>query len=89
MSNTSLINKTRVKRFVLSVANDAHKGGAIGDTYIGGDGKKWNWAGANKAREGRKYTQVSQELIDELDHAVRKMIDKRIRSTQQTGKTVK
>lgn len=89
MSNTSLINKTRVKRFVLSVANDAHKGGAIGDTYIDASGKQWNWAGANKAREGRKYTQVSQELIDELDHAVRKMIDKRIRSTQQTGKTVK
>jgi len=87
--NTSLINKTRVKRFVLSVANDAHKGGAIGDTYIGGDGKQWNWAGANKAREGRKYTQVSQELMDELDNDVRRMIDQRIRKSHQTGKTVR
>lgn len=70
-------------------ANDAHKGGAIGDTYIGGDGKQWNWAGANKARQGRKYTQVSQELMEEIDHAVRKMIDARVRKTHQSGKTVR
>ena len=87
--NNSLINKTRVKRFVLMCANDAHKGSSLGDTYIDSDGKQWNWAGANKARQGRKYTQVSQELMEEIDHAVRKMIDTRIRKTHQSGKTVR
>lgn len=87
--NTSLINKTRVKRFVLSVANDAHSSNKLGDVYVDAEGKSWNWRGANKAREGRKYTQVSQELMDELDNDVRRMIDQRIRKSHQAGKTVK
>ena len=70
-------------------ANDAHKGGAIGDTYTAKDGTRWNWSGANKARQGKKYTQVSQDLIDEIDRSVRKLVDDRVRNTPQTGKTVK
>ena len=89
MTNNTLINKTRVKRFILICSNDAHPGGGIGDTYTAKDGTTWNWSGANKARQGKKYTQVSQDLLDEIDRSVRKLVDDRVRKTPQTGKTVK
>lgn len=89
-NNTSLINKTRVKRKCLQIANDVY------DTFdttpnstIDADGKEWNWSRARKARTKGKFTQVSQSLLEELDHDVRKLIYERVIKQPQSGKTVK
>ena len=86
--NTSLINKTRTKKFILTVANEVHQT-TMDDTYVDANGRKWNMARANDAMNGRRFTQVSQELLDEIDHTVRTVINKRIADNSQAGKTVR
>lgn len=89
-TNTSLINKTRVKRKCIQIANDVYD--TINETpssVIDAEGKEWNWAGARKARVKGKFTQVSQSLLDELDRDVRKLIYERVTKQPQSGKTVK
>ena len=89
-NNTSLINKTRVKRKCLQIANDVY------DTFentpstrVGADGMQWDMSRARAARTKGKFTQVSQSLLDELDHEVRKLIYDRVTKHPQSGKTVK
>ena len=88
-NNTSLINKTRVKRLILTHANELHDVNELPDTYVGGDGTRWDWSGAKKARVKGKFTQVSQNLLEEIDREVRKLVYTRVANTKQTGKTVK
>lgn len=89
-NNTSLINKTRVKRRCLQIANDEYdmmeKTPAV---RIGSDGKQWDMTRAFAARTKGKFTQVSQSLLDELDRDVRKLIYERVTKHPQSGKTVK
>ena len=86
--NTSLINKTRTKKFILTVANETHQT-SMDDLVVDSSGRKWNMTRANSAMSGRKFTQVSQELLDEIDHTVRSVINKRVAENKQAGKTVR
>lgn len=89
MNNTSLINRTRTKRKCLDVANDTHQPAETPSVRRAADGTMWDMTRARQARNGRKYTQVSQELLDELDTEFRRMVYERVTSRVQTGKTVK
>ena len=89
MNNTSLINRTRTKRKCLDVANDTHQPTDRPAVRRAADGTTWDMTRARHARNGRKYTQVSQELLDELDTEFRRMVYERVTSRTQAGKTVK
>jgi hypothetical protein len=89
MNNQTLINKTRTKKFILMVANDAHQTNGPPDEYTDASGRAWDMSRANKLMAGKKFTQISQDLLDELDRSVRKLVDDRIREHQQAGKTVR
>ena len=89
MSPQTLINKTRTKKFILMSANEAHRSSALEDEYTDSTGRAWDMTRANQLMSGRKFTQVSQDLLDEIDHSVRKLVDERVRKHQQTGKTVR
>lgn len=90
MSN-SLINKVRVKKFILSCANNAHQSSdqVLPDVLTDNNGRQWKWSGAKQAQTVGKFTQVSPDLLDEIDNLVRKLINKRITDKPQDGKTVK
>jgi len=90
MSNTSLINKTRVKKRCIQIANDVYDNfNDLPDTRVDSSGREWNWRGVREARTRGKFTQVSQSLLEELDTQVRKLIYERVTKHKQTGKTVK
>lgn len=88
-NNTSLINRTRTKRKCLMIANDRHEPAAQPDTRMDADGKTWNYKRAREASAGKQFTQVSQELLEELDVEFRKLVYNRITTAVQTGKTVR
>lgn len=50
---------------------------------------KYNMDRAYALMAKKKYTQVSEELMNELDRAVRKLITDRVNNNVQSGKTVK
>jgi len=88
--NQSLINRTRIKRECLRVANEAHE--QHNDTVSvtrDVDGKQWNWTRARAARTRGKYTRVSDELLDELDAQVRELVRARVRDKTQSGSVVR
>lgn len=90
MNNTSLINKTRVKRKCLQIANEVYDNtDAAPPIRVSADGKQWDMTRALAARTKGKFTQVSQSLLDELDREVRKLIYTRVTKHKQSGKTVK
>lgn len=86
--NTNITNKTKLKRFVLNVANESFPS-PMPDEMVDSDGRIWDHKRSNAARAGRKFTQVSQLLLDDIEHDVRKLIIARIEKSHQTGKTVK
>lgn len=89
-NNTSMINKTRVKRKCLQIANEVYDTfDTLPDVRVDSEGRKWNWSRARSSRTKGKFTQVSQSLLDELDATVRRMIYDRVTKQPQTGKTVK
>jgi len=88
-NNTSLINRTRTKRKCLMIANDTYTPDTGADTRMDADGKTWNYKGARAARSGKRFTQVSQELLEELDTEFRKLVYARVCKQTQTGKTVR
>ena len=89
--NNSMINKIRVKKFIISCANNAHQstGQTLPDVTIDDEGKQWKWSGAKGARVNGKFTQVSPDLLDEIDGMVRELIDRRVTDKPQHGKMVK
>lgn len=89
--NNSMINKMRVKKFIISCANNAHQsaGKTLPDVTIDDEGKQWKWSGAKGARARGKFTQVCPDLLDEIDGMVRKLIDKRVNDKPQDGKMVR
>ena len=50
---------------------------------------KYNMDRAYSLMAKKKYTQVSEELMNELDRAVRKLVTDRVNNNVQSGKTVK
>lgn len=79
-----------MKRKCLQIANDVYDTfESTPTTRTGADGKHWDMSRARAARTKGKFTQVSQSLLEELDHEVRKMIHERVTKHPQTGKTVK
>ena len=88
-NNTSLINRTRTKRKCLMIANEQHVPADLPHTRTDADGKTWTYKRAREARAGRQFTQVSQELLDELDTDFRRLVYARVTEHMQTGKTVR
>ena len=88
--NQSLINRTRIKRECLRVANETHEQHVqVVPVTRDVDGKQWNWTRARAARTRGKYTRVSDELLDELDAQVRELVRARVCDTTQSGKVVR
>lgn len=82
MMNNTVLNKVRVKNFIIECAN------GNSPTPVGGtDG--WNTERAMRLLGGRKFTQVSDELLEEIDTQVRKLINERVCGKNQTGKMVR
>jgi hypothetical protein len=89
-NNTSLINRTRVKRRCLEIANELYDTLATGpDTRTDSEGRTWTYTRARQARVKGRFTQVSHSLLDEIDTELRRMIYARVQQHKQTGKTVK
>lgn len=88
-NNTSLINRTRTKRRCLMIANETFVTDALPDTRVDADGKTWTYTRAREAHSGKRFTQVSQELLQELDTEFRKLVYQRVTKQIQTGKTVR
>ena len=87
---TSLINRTRVKKLILAIANDKHScSDEAPDTRVDTNGRIWQMARSNKLMAGKKFTQVGLDLLDEIDSSVRQLLKDRIEKTPQVGKTVR
>ena len=84
MSTTTIINKTRIKRYILACANEH----SVNTVQPPAD-NKWNVDRAYRLMSGKKYTQVSQSLLDELDRSIRELVKDRVQNGQQSGKTVR
>ena len=82
MMNNTVLNKVRVKSFIIECAN-----GNSPTPATNTDG--WNTERAMRLLGGRKFTQVSDELLEEIDGAVRKLINERVCGKTQTGKMVR
>lgn len=82
MMNNTVLNKVRVKSFIIECAN-----GNSPTPVMNTDG--WNTERAMRLLGGRKFTQVSDELLEEIDVAVRKLINERVCGKTQTGKMVR
>ena len=84
MSTTTIINKTRIKKYILACANEQ-----ASSLSKPPKDNKWDVDRAFKLMSGKKYTQVSQDLLDELDRSIRELVKNRVQNGQQTGKTVR
>lgn len=82
MMNNTVLNKVRVKSFIIECAN-----GNSPTPVMNTDG--WNTERAMRLLGGRKFTQVSDELLEEIDVQVRKLINERVCGKTQTGKMVR
>lgn len=80
--NNTVLNKVRVKSFIIECAN-----GNSPTPVMNTDG--WNTERAMRLLGGRKFTQVSDELLEEIDVQVRKLINERVCGKTQTGKMVR
>ena len=80
----SLINRTRSKKYVLMIANEK----SSKDIKPPKD-TKYNMDRAYALMARKKYTQVSDDLMNEIDRAVRKLITDRVNNQIQSGKTVR
>lgn len=87
--NTNITNKTKLKRFVLTIANETFSTSEMPDEVVDSNGRVWNHARSNAAKRGKRFTQVSQTLLDDIERDVRRMIINKIESSHQTGKTVR
>ena len=84
MINNTVLNKVRVKSFIIECANGNSPTPA---PDLSSDG--WNTERAFRLLGGRKFTQVSDELLEEIDVQVRKLINERVCGKTQTGKMVR
>ena len=80
-----LINKVATRRFILMMANSREND--MPETYTDSNGKVWNYGRAGKNL--KKFTSVSKEFIDDLDHEFRRLIADKIKANPPRGKTVK
>jgi|ETNmetMinimDraft_17_1059902.scaffolds.fasta_scaffold02152_9 hypothetical protein len=85
----TLINKTYVKKFCLEMANSKFSSTKTEDKYTDGNGRVWNLARAMTQLKGRKFTQVSDSLLNEIEAEVRVLIENKISNNRQFGKTVR
>ena len=85
----TLINKTYVKKFCLEIANNKFSTTSTESQYTDGNGRVWNMARAMTELKGRKFTQVSDTLLNEIEAEVRVLIEKKINNNRQFGKTVR
>ena len=83
----SLINKYRTRKLILTMANSkyAHK---MEDVAVDSTGRQWDYTRANEVRRRGQFTQVTQELLKDIDIQVRLHIEKYLDDNPQKGKTV-
>ena len=84
-----LINKTYVKKLCLEIANNKFSSTPTDSKYTDGDGRVWNMARAMSALKTKKFTQVSESLLDDIEAEVRVLIENKINKNRQYGKTVR
>lgn len=71
------------------IANERHVPADLPDTRTDAEGRVWTYKRAREARAGKQFTQVSQELLDELDTEFRRLVYERVTKQVQTGRTVR
>ena len=83
----SLINKRQVRKMILTMANSkyAHK---MDDVAVDSTGRQWDYTRANEVRRKGQFTQVTQELLKDIDVHVRLHIENYLDNNPQKGKTV-
>ena len=84
----SLINKRGVRKTILSLANSKYAN-MLPDTVTDSNGRAWDYTRANKAMGKKQFTQVSQQLLTDIDTHVRVYIESYLTKNPQSGKTVK
>ena len=82
-----LINKTRVKRHVLIVANE-NAPCALPEQVTDSNGREWDYSRCFKVQK-RRYTQVSEKFMEELEAEFRVILNKKLSDLPKTGKTIK
>jgi len=85
----SLINKRAVRKIILNLANSKYSDYGLHDNAIDSTGKEWDYSRANTLRKNKKFTQVTQKLLDGLDVYLRIHIESHLDNNPQSGKTVK
>ena len=84
----SLINKRSVRKAILDVANSKYAH-VLPDSSIDRTGREWNYTRANQARASKQFSQVTQQLLTDIDVHIRVYIETHLDNNPQTGKTVK
>ena len=83
-----LINKSKVKKFSLDIANEKAKR-SLPDKWTDSTGKKWDMARCNSLSDRKQFTQVSQDYLNDVESEVRNLIKKKIKLIPLVGKTLK
>ena len=85
---TGLINRSKVKKFALDVANQ--QGKVSGPTkWKDAQGREWDMQRCLSLSNKKRFTQVSKEFLDSIDGEVRALIKKRVKKLPAVGKTVR
>lgn len=84
----SLINKRSVRTAILEIANSKYAH-VLPDSSIDSTGREWSYTRANQAIASKQFTQVTQQLLTDIDVHVRIYIETHLNKNPQTGKTVK
>ena len=84
----SLINKHRVRKMILTMANSKYAY-QMDNLAIYSTGREWDFTRANAARQKGQFTQVSQQILQDIDISVRLHIETYLDNNPQVGKTVK
>lgn len=81
-----LINKTRVKRYVILRANEKAPCD-MPDKVTDHTGRDWDYSRCFKHQ--KRFTQISESFLETLEAEFRVLVDKKLSNLPRTGKTVK
>ena len=84
----SLINKHATRKIILNLANSKYAV-QMTDVSVDSTGRQWDYTRANAARKKSQFTQVSQQLLQDIDTHIRVYIETYLDKNPQKGKTVK
>ncbi len=81
-----LINKTRVKKYVITRANEKAPCD-MPEKTTDNNGRQWDYSRCFKHQ--KRFTQISETFLETLEAEFRVLIDKKLSNLPRTGKTVK